>query len=375
MAVKLKYQWLGIAIPTFLISFIGYVAHYFVLLNFASTSKQVIFQFCLTMIWISYYLAIKTNPGKPPINYRPSETEWHNYCKKCNNFKPPRCHHCKTCKQCVLSMDHHCPWTMNCVGHNNFPHFVRFLFWVIVTTSYLLTLLIKRVCQLWYMRHMPYTQTYITEIVALCITTPMDAFVLITISILFIRCIYNQGFKGMTQIESWEMDRLENLHYKKSLLPLLVDTLKGKMPQVHKNSHQEIDNLLSKRYVPFENIVNFPYDIDVWTNLINIMGPWYMWLWPFAKPATDGVSFMKNELSEFESDSSIEDILLSLPWPPDGTRHTLTTESGVVETIVDGGEQAMRERYTDPRDKLKRTSWYNDWGEELSDFGVDTEVE
>ena len=41
--------------------------------------------------------------------------EWIRYCKKCNNYKPPRSHHCKICQQCVLQMDHHCPWTLNCV--------------------------------------------------------------------------------------------------------------------------------------------------------------------------------------------------------------------------------------------------------------------
>ncbi len=128
MPVKLKWPWLGIAIPSFLIASIGYCAHYFILLNFLSLRKQLWYQFCQTMIWLSYYLAIYTPPGKPPTNFKPSKNEWKVYCKKCKCYKPERSHHCKTCNQCVLMMDHHCPWTMNCVGYNNFPHFIRFLF-------------------------------------------------------------------------------------------------------------------------------------------------------------------------------------------------------------------------------------------------------
>ncbi|CAG8469097.1 4137_t:CDS:10 [Ambispora leptoticha] len=65
------------------------------------------------------------------------------YCRTCKNYKPPRSHHCKTCKRCVLKMDHHCPWTNNCVGHYNYGHFIRFIFWVDVACIFHFTLLIK----------------------------------------------------------------------------------------------------------------------------------------------------------------------------------------------------------------------------------------
>ncbi|CAD6905183.1 unnamed protein product [Tilletia controversa] len=50
------------------------------------------------------------------------------FCKTCNSYKPPRTHHCKQCRSCTLKMDHHCPWIANCIGHNNAPHFLRFLY-------------------------------------------------------------------------------------------------------------------------------------------------------------------------------------------------------------------------------------------------------
>ena len=48
----------------------------------------------------------------------------HRFCHFCNVFKPDRCHHCRVCEQCTLRMDHHCPWLNNCVGYNNYKHFV-----------------------------------------------------------------------------------------------------------------------------------------------------------------------------------------------------------------------------------------------------------
>ena len=111
---------------------LSYGSHYFILRHHLTIMKQqLIYEFYVTMIWISYLLAIYTNPGRVPKNYKPSlasstrieqteddsdglglesredETlireepisgdrcEWIRYCKKCNNYKPPRSHHCK----------------------------------------------------------------------------------------------------------------------------------------------------------------------------------------------------------------------------------------------------------------------------------------
>lgn len=375
MAVKLKWPWLGIAIPIALISFIGYSAHIFILSRFLSKNKQVIYQLSMTMIWISYYLAIKTNPGRPPKKYRPPKQEWENYCRKCETFKPQRTHHCKTCNQCVLCMDHHCPWTMNCVGYKNFPHFMRFLFWLTISTANLLNILVRRIIYLWHIRHSSLGNSSSSEIVFLYILTPMDAFVLITILILMCRCLYTEGFKGMTQIESWELERIENLFDKKLLLPQLLKSLDEKHPDIIEHRRQEINSLLSTRNLRFESVVNFPYNVNPWINITNTLGPIYLWLWPFGEPSNDGTSFEKNDLSEFDESSSIQDMLLSLPWPPDGGRHQINDTDSTMEAGISGGERVVRKKWIDPRDKLTRNKWYNDWGEDLSDFGVDIEVE
>lgn len=42
-------------------------------------------------------------------------------------------------------MDHHCPWINNCVGHENYGHFFRFIICVDLACAYVIALLIGRV--------------------------------------------------------------------------------------------------------------------------------------------------------------------------------------------------------------------------------------
>lgn len=76
----------------------------------------------LVMLLWSYFSVVFTDPGGVPPNYRPIVDEERGetdrltgsefnplttpdptnsrirYCRKCNQIKPPRCHHCSVCK-------------------------------------------------------------------------------------------------------------------------------------------------------------------------------------------------------------------------------------------------------------------------------------
>ena len=49
------------------------------------------------------------------------------YCKTCNIWRPPRCHHCRICDSCIETQDHHCVWINNCVGRRNYRYFFVFV--------------------------------------------------------------------------------------------------------------------------------------------------------------------------------------------------------------------------------------------------------
>ena len=339
----------------------------------------------MCMIWLSYYLAIVVNPGTPvsaPLANNSEETG--NFCNKCNRAKPQRAHHCKTCKQCVLAMDHHCPWTMNCVGFYNFPHFMRFLFWVIVTTIYLLVLLVGRACHLYQIRSQPSYLIHTSEIVFLILLIPFDFFVFFTIFLLFARCARNQIFRGMTQIETWEWDRIESLYINKRLMPLMLDNaMKRFNIKRTRETDEQIHYLLKNQLkIPMDEYVNFPYDLDIYRNAKLFLGPWWSWLLPWGSPTmSDGTRFLQNELHEYDENADVVDKLLSLPWPPDGKKNTSLEDAASssmqsLGNIYDSVQQELfKKRRTDPRLKLKRNEWYNDWGESLEDFGVEVSAD
>jgi hypothetical protein len=72
------------------------------------------------------------------INYNASEypTTNFSFCKKCDTWRPPRCHHCSICRRCVMQMDHHCPWFNNCIGYNNIRAFILSLTFLLLGCWY-----------------------------------------------------------------------------------------------------------------------------------------------------------------------------------------------------------------------------------------------
>lgn len=120
----------------------------------------VLFHCLLVMLLWSYFSVVLTDPGGVPPNWKPALDEESGegdtdqltaseftslpvdtvhptirLCRKCNQLKPPRCHHCSVCGRCVLKMDHHCVWVVNCVGAFNYKFFLLFLFYTFLETT------------------------------------------------------------------------------------------------------------------------------------------------------------------------------------------------------------------------------------------------
>ncbi|KAF8424488.1 DHHC palmitoyltransferase-domain-containing protein [Tirmania nivea] len=321
------------------------------------------------------------------------------WCKKCEAWKPPRCHHCRKCGRCVLRMDHHCPWTNNCVGYQNLPHFLRFLCYATYTTLYLEYHLIKICLELWDLpsNYSPQIST-LTYLIITIFANTLTAF---SLTLLTLRTLHSTA-EGTTTIEEWEKARHASLVRRKVV----------------------------KRVV-------FPWDIGIWENLIEAMGggSWWVWWWVGArtrkvwkkgmgKRGKNGSGSRNGREWDWESDggggvrwevNGFEDP--STPWPPhDPERQPaafnsrrLSPANAKPTTALDdkeyvaafrerqkadlkrwsknGGEENDESNYNENGEdevpeKLKPKAvsewdgvWRNEDGATLADYGVDEDAE
>lgn len=378
----------NVQIPCVIITVLGYGSYYFVLRNRLSFTQQVWYHFTLVMIWISYLLAIHADPGSPVPKFTPKQGEWRRWCKKCKNYKPERSHHCKVCNKCILTMDHHCPWTYSCVGYNNRGHFMRFLFWVLIDSGAVMYVLLKKGIELYHDRDLPSYLIDKWELVAVIVLLPLDMLMFFSIMVLYVRCIINWVFKGMTQIEVWEYERIDNqffterlwLHiqrnyqqlYGKQLPNLTSWNRNSQFYELDRRQQHNNDNIESS-VVPVDYTIDdmiFPYDLGIWGNLILTFNYPWLWLWPWTRPPLSGMYPTKSEF--------IEDDQLGLPWPPDGGHQEFSPDDDVDLNQLSSHElrdlSKLRKRL-DPRNKLSRNEWMNDLGETLDDYGVDMDAE
>src|SRR5271154_560188 len=185
----------------------------------------------------------------------------------------PRTHHCSICGRCVLKMDHHCPWTLNCIGAHNHAHFLRFLFYTILADFTVVSFLARRIYSVYRISHLSSIHgPKATEFVFLILISFSSAVSLFLISILFGYQVWSV-IENTTTIEALEKQRVETWCEK------------------HKVQEPE-----------------FPYDVDISTNLFAVFGSSspFLWLWPWNSTTHDGLDFEVLQDAE-------------LPWPPPQT--------------------------------------------------------
>lgn len=357
-----------------------------------TSEGQLAYLGLMVAVGFSYFLAVITSPGKPPKDYKPQKNQWKVWCNKCNLYKPPRTHHCKQCQTCVLAMDHHCPWTNNCVGHGNMPHFMRFLFWVLGGTGYTFYLLSLRALEFYEDRDLPAYLVDRSELAAVIVLLLVDGFVFFAISILALRCIFHIA-SGKTQIEVWEMERIEAQFHTERLwyqirknykdvhgeeLPELTswnisaryydgDPLEVDEDVPLRELEQEAEeveaSLIPEAFTPDDVI--FPYDLGFFRNFVNALGyPWSFILF-WGLPRGNGYEFECND----------DDDQLNLPWPPDGGSTDFVAREYTDDELRELSNPTLIKKHLDPRSRMPRSEWTNDMGETLQDFGVDVDGE
>ncbi|GAA6059464.1 hypothetical protein JCM10212_005403 [Sporobolomyces blumeae] len=255
-----------------LISFIGFSSQLFIVLpsyehdwrDRELVKLLVPFNVLLALLYLNYALTVATDPGSIPKGWEPNWdaietgqaevkklTGGPRFCRTCQAYKPPRAHHCRQCKRCVLKMDHHCPWVNNCVGHRNYGHFVRFLFYVDVACSWHLWMITKRAFGLSAFQRAPSTFQVIMLILNYTACVP----VLLIVGVFSLFHFWSV-LTNATTIEGWEKDKAASLKRR------------GKIREYR-----------------------YPYHLGYLGNLKDVLGPNVLsWCWPQRAPG-DGLTY------------------------------------------------------------------------------------
>jgi len=231
------------------------------------------------LLW-NYALCVRTDPGSVPDSWVPDTNSGDGYevkrltggprfCRTCEKYKPPRAHHCRQCGRCVLRMDHHCPWVNNCVGHFNYGHFLRFLFYVDLACSYHLAMVTRRV--FYWMDPRYWEQPTSMELVFTILNYTACIPVILSVGIFSIYHFYCL-LGNTTTIEGWEKDKVARL------------VRHGKISEI-----------------------KFPYNLGARRNIASVLGdnP-LLWCWPTVPPGTG----LKYQLAESNESQPLPS------WPP-----------------------------------------------------------
>ncbi|ODH50288.1 palmitoyltransferase pfa4 [Paracoccidioides brasiliensis] len=178
----------------------------------------------------------------------------------------------------------------NCVSHFTLSHFIRFLFYAVVSMTYLEYLLYPRVAVVWRNRHMPsYHGPSLPQLFHLFLLVVLNSMVLFALIILLARTLWCLG-GNTTTIEVWEIERHKTLLRRARVFGGYLDGPDGIRVRIQKQE--------------------FPYDIGIWENIKSGMGGSanvISWFWPFASNPRRG-SGVEFEVNGFEEST--------LSWPP-----------------------------------------------------------
>ena len=197
-------------------------------------------------------------------------------------------------------MDHHCLWTSNCVSHRSFPHFMRFLIFAVTSMCYLGYFLYIRARVIWDNRDMPsvrlnpdyllcalslvtlylqYLGPSALQLTSLFVLIVVNGVTCFAVGIMMVTSFW-AFCMNVTSIEGWEIERHESLVRRAKRFGGYLDGPDGiKLPI----KRQE-----------------FPYDIGIWANMCQAMGPNPLtWLWPFSRTQTNE-SGLEFDVNDFE---------------------------------------------------------------------------
>ncbi|KFZ12053.1 hypothetical protein V501_04413 [Pseudogymnoascus sp. VKM F-4519 (FW-2642)] len=368
-------------------------------------------------IWYTYERACRVDPGRLPKSLTEggaqdgAETakdadapanvqragKW---CKKCDAVKPPRAHHCRQCNRCIPKMDHHCPWTSNCVSHTTFPHFIRFVFYAVVSMGVLEYHLFNRGYIVYQNRNLPSylgpSPYALAHLVILFATNSLALFILLILLV----SAGNSLAMNTTMIESWVIERHETLANKARYHGGFVHGPGGRRIRIRKQE--------------------FPHDIGIWQNLVQGMGTPNVlaWFLPFAgdpgnetgwefpvngfedpdvtwpppdpdrmaqEPWTRGEGERKegflhgdggDEVQEFRRRQQLDYEKRGLVGRGlEGRNRQVSGAPGSYDWLELDGEEEGSEYEGQDEDAGGSDGWFNSDGDRLRDYGVDEEAE
>ncbi|KFX88880.1 hypothetical protein V490_07362 [Pseudogymnoascus sp. VKM F-3557] len=314
-------------------------------------SEAAWFNALIFCIFCTYERACRVDPGRLPKSLAEGgegvgaettkeadapakEQRAGNWCKKCNAVKPPRSHHCRQCNRCIPKMDHHCPWTSNCVSHTTFPHFLRFVFFAVVSMCFLQYHLFNRGYVVYENRNLPSylgpSPWALAHLIILFATNTLTLFILLILLV----SAGNSLAMNTTMIESWVIERHESLANKARYHGGFVHGPGGRRIRIRKQE--------------------FPYDIGIWQNLVQGMGTPNVlsWFLPFAG-GPDNETGWEFPVNGFEDPDVTwpppdPDRMAQAPWLREGTDR----KEGILHG--DGGDEVQEFRRRQQQDYEKR---------------------